>query len=207
MILSFHLRAFRYLRRFTLPSVTFLLMLILGVVSVHSQARQEVAYDFSPSQITGMYQRTLEDYSVQNADKSTSRVELNGGVGEYAYRRYYPFEVVGRVSFDLGQPLGQHLMSLTAGAGYTRQVYRRYYPFGQLTAGIAHTSSTTLQYLRNSGSTGFALNFAGGLDIDVTRRFGVRAIEFQNQYLPFGVNHLGSVYWSFGTGAYYRFGK
>ncbi len=181
--------------------------MMFGALWTSAQARQELKYDFSPSQFTGLYQRTLDDYSVQNSNGSTTRVELNGGVGEYAYRRFYPFEIVGRASYGLGQPLGQHLMSFTAGGGYTRQIRRRYYPFGCVTAGFAHTSSTSGQYLYGSGSSGFAFNMAGGLDIDVKRHYGVRAIEFENQYLPFGVNHHGSVYWSFGAGAYYRFGK
>ncbi len=84
-----------------------------------------IEYDFSPSQLTGLYQRTLDDYSVQNSNGSITRVELNGGVGEYAYRRFYPFEMVGRISYGLGQPLGQHLMTFTAGGGYTRRICYR----------------------------------------------------------------------------------
>jgi hypothetical protein len=178
-----------------------------GAVWASAQARQELKYDFSPSQLTGLYQRTLDDYSVQNSNGSITRVELNGGVGEYAYRRFYPFEMVGRISYGLGQPLGQHLMTFTAGGGYTRRICYRYYPFGRVTAGFAHTSSTGHQYLHASGSSGVAFNTAGGLDIDVKRHYGVRAIEFENQYLPFGVNNHESVYWGFGAGVYYRFGK
>ncbi len=184
------------------------LVIALGAGISHGQARQEIGYDFSQNQFTGVFQRTLTDYSLLNENNtSASRIELNGGTAEYSWRRFYPFEVIGRASYSTGNPLSQKLMSFTAGAGYTRQIHRRYYPFARITAGMAHTSSPQYQYLQK-GINGFALNLDGGLDIDIKRqRWGVRAIELQNQYLPFGVNNLGSVYWSFGAGAYIRFGK
>lgn len=174
---------------------------------VQAQARQEVTYDDSQNQLTAIFQRTLEDYSLHNPDGSVSRIELNGGVVEYSWRHYYPLEIVARASYSSGQPLGQTLMSFTAGAGYTRQFRRRYSPFARFTAGVAHTSSDSYQYLYSHGNSGFALNLAGGLDVSLTRRWGIRAVDFQNQYLPFGVHDRGSVYWSFGAGAYIRFGN
>jgi hypothetical protein len=183
------------------------LFLMFGAHWANSQARQEVKSEFSRSQVTALYQRTLDDYSLLNPDGSTTRVQLNGVVGEYSYRHYYPFEIIGRVSYGQGQLLNQHLTSFTAGAGYTRQFYRRYFPFGRITAGMARTSSTQDQYLFHSANTGLDIALAGGLDIDLTRKYGLRVGEFQNQYLPFGVHNLGSVYWSFGAGAYYHFGK
>lgn len=182
-------------------------LLFLGTGVAHSQVQPEVKYEYSPSQISVLFQRTLDDYSVQNFSGVVSRVELNGGTVEYANRHFYPFEIIGRASYAAGQPLGQKLMSFTAGAGYTREFFHRYAPFGTITAGMAHTNSDQSQYLSISGSSGFALNLDAGLDVNLTRRFGVRAVELQNQYLPFGVKGLGSVYWSFGAGAYYRFGR
>jgi hypothetical protein len=184
------------------------LIFCVGASIAQSQSRQEVSYDFSQNQFTALYQRTSDDYSLQNANGSSTRVELNGVAAEYSWRHYYPFEIIGRVSYSLGQPLGQKLMTFTSGAGYTRQIHRRYFPFARITGGMAHTSSSDQQYLQPS-MTGFALNLDGGLDINIgdQSRWGVRAVEFQNQYLPFGVHNLGSVYWSFGAGAYIRFGK
>jgi hypothetical protein len=182
------------------------IVLSLGIGVAHSQARQEVKYDYAPSQLTFVYQHTLDDYRFLELNGSEPRVVLNGATGEFAWRHYYPFEVVGRFTYAKGQPLGQALTSYTAGIGYTRRFYRRYDPFARFTAGFAHTSSTDYQYLYSPGNSGIALDLSGGLDVEVTHRFGVRAIEFENQYLPFGVSHQGSVYWSFGAGAYFRFG-
>jgi hypothetical protein len=182
-------------------------LIFLGTDFAHSQVQPEVKYEYSPSQITVLFQHTLDDYNVENFAGMVSRVELNGGTVEYANRHFYPFEIIGRASYATGQPLGQKLMSFTGGAGYTREFRWRYAPFGTITAGMAHTSSNQSQYLFTSGNSGFALNLDAGLDVNLTRRWGVRAIEIQNQYLPFGVKGLGSVYWSLGAGAYYRFGK
>lgn len=173
----------------------------------HSQARREVTYDYSQNQFTALYQHTIEDYSLQHGNGASSRVQLNGAAAEYSWRRYYPFEIVGRATYSFEQELGQKLISFTAGVGYTRQIHRRYFPFVRITGGVAHTSSQKDQYLYGSGASGFAMNLAGGLDINITNHLGIRAAEFQNQYLPFGLNDLGSVYWTFGTGAYFRFGK
>lgn len=183
-------------------------MFCLSTSIAQSQSRQEVSYDFSQNQFTALYQRTSEDYSLQNANGSFTRVVLNGIAAEYSWRHYYPLEIIGRASYSLGYPLGQKLITVTAGAGYTRQIHRRYFPFARITGGMAHTSSSDQQYLQPR-MTGFALNLDGGLDINIgdRRGWGIRAVEIQNQYLPFGVHNLGSIYWSFGAGAYIRFGK
>lgn len=201
------LKPCKYMASCQFMAAILLALLMAGARQVQAQARQEVTYDDSQNQFTALFQRTLEDYNLHNPDGSASRIEMNGVVAEYSWRRYYPVEVVARASYSLGSPLGQSLMSFTAGAGYTRQIYRRYFPFVRVTAGVAHTSSKSYQYLYDHGSSGFAMNVAGGLDVNLTRRWGVRAIDFQNQYLPFGVRGRGSVYWSFGTGAYIRFGN
>lgn len=181
--------------------------LLAGVNLASAQARREVAYNYSPDQLTILYQRTLDDYSLLEPNGAQSRVTLNGATVEYAWTRFYPLEIVGRASYATGQPLGQHLMSFTGGAGYTHQVFSRYFPFARATAGIAHTSSSDQQYLYNPGKSGFAIDVAGGLDINLTERWGIRVIEVQNQYLPFGIGNEGSVYWSLGSGVTYHFGK
>jgi hypothetical protein len=191
-----------------LSVAAYVLLVAIGPGLAHSQAQPDATYPVSPSQLAVTYQRVLEDYSVVNANGTTSRVELNGATAEYAYRHYYPFQLVGRASYALGQPpVNQHLTSFTAGLGYTRLIHHLYRPFTEFTAGTAHTSSPAHQYLYNSGNTGLGMALSGGLDIDVSRSFGVRAIEAQEKHLPFGINHLGSVYWSIGAGAYLRFGK
>lgn len=170
-----------------------------------AQARREVTYTYTPSQLTFEYQRTLDDYQLLEPNGSRPRVTLNGVTGEFSYRRFYPWEIVGRVSYAKGDPVGQTLASYTAGVGYTRRFFRRFDPFARVTLGVAHTSSTDNQYLYTSSKSGFVVDASGGLDVELTPTFGIRAIEVQNQYLPFGVDHLGSVYWSYGAGAFIRF--
>lgn len=178
---------------------------LLGTM-LHAQAAPAAYQDKlgSASQVSLVYQRTLEDYQVVELNGTEARVELNGAAGEYAWRRFFPIEIVGRVSYAKGQPLGQSLITATGGVGYARHFFR-YSPFVRFTAGLARTSSSDLQY-GSTGSTGFCTNLDGGIDVRLTHRWGVRAIELQNQYLPFGMNHLGSVYWSLGAGVTYRLG-
>ena len=49
------------------------------------------------------------------------------------------------------------------------------------------------------------MGLSAGVDYRLTPDIGIRAIQLQNQYLPFG--SLGSVYWSIGSGVNYRFRK
>lgn len=171
----------------------------------HAQARREVTYTYTPSQLTVEYQRTMDDYQLLEPNGGRPRVTLNGVTAEFSYRHFYPWEIVGRVSYSKGNLLGQKLMSYTAGVGYTRRFFHRFDPFARVTFGMAHTSSTDNQYLYTSSKSGFAVDASGGLDVDLTPTFGIRAIEVQDQYLPFGVDNLGSVYWSYGAGAFIRF--
>ena len=171
----------------------------------NAQARQEVKYNMVPPQLTISYQHIDEDYQFLESDGSLKRVVLNGIAVEHAYRRFYPIEIIARASYAAGNPLGQKLTMATAGAGYSREFAHRYNPFVRVTAGIARTSSNDMQYLYSASRNGFDLNVYGGLDVSVNPRWGVRAIEVQNQYLPYGVQGQGSVYWSIGAGAFFRF--
>jgi hypothetical protein len=184
-------------------------LLIAGLLgsagSARAQARQEVKYNMVPPQLTVSYQHIDEDYQFLEHDGSLKRVVLNGVAGEYAYRRFYPVEIIARASYAAGNPLSQKLTAVSAGAGYSREFAHHYDPFVRVTAGIARTSSGDMQYLYSASRNGFDLNVYGGLDILVKPRWGVRAIEVQNQYLPYGVQGQGSVYWSIGAGAFFRF--
>jgi hypothetical protein len=179
--------------------------LLSSVVGAKAQARQEVQYNIVPPQLTITYQHIDEDYQFLERDGSLKRVVLNGIAAEYANRRFYPLEIISRVSYAAGNPLSQKLSAVSGGVGYSREFAHRYDPFVRVTAGIARTSSGDMQYLYSSSRNGFDLNVYGGLDVSVKRRWGVRAIEVQNQYLPYGVQGQGSVYWSIGAGAYFRF--
>ena len=179
------------------------LPLVLFVGSaLHAQARKELSYDWQPSQITGTYQWTVDDYSLRVSANQLQRTRLNGGAIEYALRHFYPWEIVGAAEYAQGQPLSQHLVTVQGGLGYCRG-FRQWIPFGRILLGMARTSSPQDMYLYPSAKTGFALGTSVGTDYQLSRHFGVRVIQIQNQYLPFGSR--GSVYWSVASGINYRF--
>jgi hypothetical protein len=188
-----------------LMSAILLIGILLTAGASYAQGRQEVRYNYLPPQLTVTFQHTEDDYQLRLLDGSLEQVILNGTAVEYANRRFYPLELIGRASFSSGNPLGQKLETFTAGAGYTRQFARRFDPFVRVATGFARTSSDDSQYLYKSSQTGFAVQVYGGLDIAMTRRWGIRAIDLENQYLPYGVQSEGSVYWSYGAGAFFRF--
>jgi hypothetical protein len=193
------------MNRTAIAGVLFVAGLLSCAAGANAQARQEVKYNMVPPQLTVSYQRSYEDYQFLEHDGTLRRIELNGVAAEYAYRRFYPVEIISRASYAAGNPLSQKLVTASAGAGYSRDFAHRYDPFVRVTAGIARTTSGDMQYLYSGTRDGFALNIYGGLDVLVGQRWGVRAIEVQNQYLPYGVQGQGSVYWSVGAGAFFRF--
>ncbi|MGB8481396.1 MAG: hypothetical protein WCE63_21525 [Acidobacteriaceae bacterium] len=176
-----------------------------------------VRYSWMPNQITASWIYTRDDYGLvtppglipsgasitqQQADAvHWQRVTLSGFNLEYAYRKYYPWEILGSYRNEPGNPLGQKLATYASGVGYVRQ-FGRYAPFGSLQVGASHTSSTGDQYLLSSPTTGLASIFTGGVDVRLRPRWGARGYV-ENQYLPFGPS--GSVYWSAGAGIFFRF--
>lgn len=195
-------------RNNTIVKAAISLVALLGLPAVlpcFGQARPEVTYDYAPSQITVSFAHTLDDYQVENEAGKLDRVTLNGLSAEYSWRRFYPIEIAGEVSHAIGNPLDQSLLTLNGGAGYTRSFLTRFYPFARVEAGYARTRSDADQYGYRSARGGFDFAVSGGLDISLGERWGVRAIDVQNQYLPFGVKGEGSVYWGFGSGMFYRF--
>ena len=73
------------------------------------------------------------------------------------------------------------LSAFTAGVRYTPPVgHSSLHPFGQVLAGVAHSSGTLVQgslsATTNAGAA-FAGNFGGGLDLRASRRFSIRLVE------------------------------
>lgn len=164
--------------------------------------KQEVRFEWAPNQVTASYRYTVDDYSLQTAT-GLERSRLNGGELEYSWRRLYPWEIVGTVSYSQGAPLGQQIVTTAGGVGYTRGITRYLLPFARLEAGVSRTSSNDGMYLLTAPQWGFTTVESTGLDVRVSPHWGARAIQIQNEYLPFGSH--GSVYWSVGTGISYRF--
>ncbi len=182
-----------------------LLLLVLclgGFAKAHAQAKREVSYDSLPSQVSAVFQYTANNYYLKNPDGTLSNTNLTGGVVEYAYRRFYPIEVVARVSYAHGQTLSQTLTSYTAGVGYTRG-FGRYQPYARITTGLSRTTSTGDQYLYSTAVNGFTAVGVAGLDLRIHGHFGLRAVELGTAYLPYGSK--SSIYRSIGTGLFYSF--
>ena len=180
--------------------------IILGVSfagsALFAQARHEVSYDWAPDQLAATYIYTVDDYSLQVTPTNLERTHLGGGSVEYASRHFYPWEIVGSAQYSSGQPLGQKLISAGGGAGYCRS-FKHWTPYVRLLGGMARTSSNDLMYLYTAPKWGLAFNTSVGADYQLTPRWGIRGVQFENEYLPFGSH--GSVYWSIGTGITYHF--
>ena len=180
--------------------------IILGVsfagISLFAQARHEVSYDWAPDQLAATFMYTVDDYSLQVTPTNLERTRLGGGSVEYASRHFYPWELVGSAQYSSGQPLGQKLISAGGGAGYCRS-FKRWTPYARVLGGMARTSSNDEMYLYTAPKWGLAFNTSVGADYQLTPRWGIRGVQFENEYLPFGSR--GSVYWSIGTGITYHF--
>ena len=167
-----------------------------------AQARHEVNYDWAPDQLAATFMYTVDDYSLEVSPTNLERTHLGGGSVEYASRRFFPWEIVGAVQYSSGQPLGQKLISAGGGAGYCRS-FKHWTPYARVLGGMARTRSNDQMYLYTAPKWGLAFNTSVGADYQLTPRWGIRGVQLQNQYLPFGPR--GSVYWSIGMGITYHF--
>lgn len=89
--------------------------------------------------------------------------------------------------------LGQNLTLTTfMGGPRVSWVHDRYIPFAQFMAGGAHGSGSYFPSAGSStsSSTGFALAAGGGLDLNLTERFAIRAVEadYLRTTFPNGIN-------------------
>ena len=166
-----------------------------------AQARHEVNYDWAPDQLAATFMYTVDDYSLEVSPTNLERTHLGGGSVEYASRRFFPWEIVGAVQYSSGQPLGQKLISAGGGAGYCRS-FKHWTPYARVLGGMARTRSNDQMYLYTAPKWGLAFNTSVGADYQLTPRWGIRGVQFANEYLPFGLR--GSVYWSIGTGITYH---
>jgi hypothetical protein len=183
-----------------------LVTIILGVSfaggTLLAQVRPAVTYNWAPDQLAATFLYTVDDYSLEVSPTNLERVRLGGGSVEYALRHFYPWELVGSAQYLSGEPLGQKLISVGGGAGYCRS-FKHWTPYARVLGGMARTSSDDQMYLYTAPKWGLAFNTSVGADYQLTPRWGIRGVQFENEYLPFGSR--GSVYWSIGTGITYRF--
>jgi hypothetical protein len=182
--------------------ITIMTVAIFADCALFAQARKQVSYDWAADQLTPTFFYTVDDYSLQVSSTSLKRTRLTGGGVEYASRHFYPWEIVGSAQYSGGHPLGQKLLSIEGGAGYCRSL-KHWTPFARITGGAVRTSSGELMYLYVAPKWGLALNTSIGADYQLTPRWGIRGVQLQNEYLPYGSR--GSVNWSIGTGITYHF--
>jgi hypothetical protein len=179
-----------------------MILFLLAECVLYAQARKELSYDWAPDVVAATFLYTVDDYSLQVSSSSLQRTRLEGVGVEYASRHFYPWEVVGTAQYSGGEPLGQKLLSTEAGVGYCRSL-KHWTPFARVVGGAARTSSGDLMYLYQGPKWGLAVSTSTGADYQLTPRWGIRAVQLQNEYLPYG--QRGSVYWSIGTGITYHF--
>jgi hypothetical protein len=181
---------------------THVIVISLAECVLCAQVRKEVSYDWAPDVVAATFLYTVDDYSLQVSSSSLQRTRLDGVDVEYASRHFYPWEIVGTVQYSEGSPLGQKLLSTEAEVGYCRSL-RHWTPFARVSGGATRTSSGGLMYLYAGPKWGIAFATSTGADYQLTPRWGVRAVQFENEYLPYGSR--SSVYWSIGTGITYHF--
>lgn len=140
---------------------------------------------------------------------------MNGGDGWLAYNFSHSWSAVALVS-------GQHasniegsgadltLTSYLFGPRYSWRKSGRYIPFGQLLLGGAHAAGSFAPGSAGypGSSSAFAMTAGGGLDIELTKRFAVRAFQADYYHTHFanGINdHQNNLRIS--AGLILRFGK
>jgi hypothetical protein len=183
-------------------SAATIFLALFATGTLFAQVAPQARHLWAADQLTATVLHTVDDYSLETAPFALQRVRLDGIGVELASRRLYPLEIVGVAQYSEGELLGQKLLSMEGGVGYCRK-FNDWTPFARVTGGVARTSSDDLMYLKRTPQPGFTSTVSAGLDFQLIRRWGVRGIQVQNQYLPFGSR--GSVYWSIGTGIVYRF--
>lgn len=191
--------------RFHRVALAFVALTVSIPIAATAQTEQ-IRYSQLPSQLTGIFQYTFTDYALDTYLGTLDHVRLVGGAAEYSYRHFNSIGIVGRGTYEHGSVLGQTLYTGEGGIEYHKK-YNNLAPFGEVLAGLGHTSSSDNQYLYSSARYGFAVSTGGGLDYRLNERWGIRVIQAEGDHYSFGVHGASSLYWTFGTGAYYRFSK
>lgn len=111
---------------------------------------------------------------------------LNGGSATFAWRFKESLALVGDASATHSgaiTPTGYDLTlsTFTAGLRYrTRIGQSALHPYGQILAGLAHSSGSLVQGTSpalSNASAAFAGKVGGGVDLNASRRFALRLIE------------------------------
>jgi outer membrane immunogenic protein len=139
---------------------------------------------------------------------------MNGGYGWLGYHLGHGVALVGELAVQHAGNIANSgadltLTSFAAGPRYTPHAFGRLQPFAQVLIGGAHASGGLSPGSSGFGSsTGFAAIAGGGLEIRLTERVALRAIEADYYYTRFnnGANdHQNNL--RIGAGLVFRFGE
>jgi outer membrane immunogenic protein len=165
--------------------VTFFLLSVMTALSTArvANAQPATAEDQSHAELALDY-----SYVRSNAPPGgCGCFNLNGGSVTFAWPvKRGNFALAGDLSVAHSGAISSNgysltLSSYTAGVRYhTRLGHSHLAPFGQLLAGVAHSSGSLVDgqnsATSNSGAA-FAANLGGGLDLHASRRFSLRLVE------------------------------
>jgi peptidoglycan-associated lipoprotein len=169
----------RFVMGFTIAAVSCASATAQVAAPAAQAARPELAFDFS--------------YLRSNVPPGgCTCFNLYGGSATFAWPiSKGSFAVVGDITAATGGSITSHgfgltLSSYTAGIRYEPKLHSQLmHPFGQALVGFAHSTGSLVQGTGTSvGNAGaaFAANAGGGLDLAVSKRIWIRAI--QAEYLP-----------------------
>ena len=168
-------------------------LLTLALLTGSAAAQQKIMGPPAPADVTPKLDLSLGFSHMQaNAPPGVSNdFGLNGGNVSVAYHfdRFLAAaaEVTGGHANNISS-LGQGLTLFTFTAGPRVTYYgHRVTPFGQALFGLARASDSyfPLGAGYTTGDNGFAYSAGGGIDINLTHRFAIRAVEAQFLHTPF----------------------
>jgi len=168
---------------------TFALLLTFAAVSTRWAVAQVPAQPGGPNSVPPRGDLALGySYLHSNAPPAgCGCFNMNGGNATFAWAiRPGSWALVGDVlsTYAGGVSAAGYDLTLTAFTGGVRYLppagHSSLHPFGQVLAGVAHSSGTLVQGTNpasaNAGAA-FAGSFGGGLDLRATSRFSVRLVE------------------------------
>jgi peptidoglycan-associated lipoprotein len=194
-------------RRITLA----LVLVILGVSSAIAQQRPD-----NPAFLVPRFSVSL-GYNHMNANAPPGQTDyfgLNGGYvsGDFYFTHWFSIaaEFTGGHANDISM-LGQDLTLTTYQAGPKVSLTgHRFVPYGQILFGGAHGSDSYFPTSTSftSSASSFAFSPGGGVDINLTRRFAVRAVDadYLRTTLPNGTNNSQN-HLMIGAGVVIKFGQ
>jgi len=177
------------MRAMTKTTIALFLLLPIAAVSARPALAQNSAQPATATEKPTRAEVAI-DYSYLHSNAPPGGCgcfNLNGGSADFAWAiKPGKWDVVGDVVAGYASGVsaagyGLTLSAFTAGVRYLPPIgHSSFQPFGQVLAGVAHSSGTLVQGSQsattNAGAA-FASNFGGGLDLRANQRFSIRLVE------------------------------